>query len=220
MPTIYDEKGSGAMDKGSLVHKILEEAVNRKIKTKADLFKIKDEFIGKPEFKNANHEGIDESLEVFWARNSPGFSNNLFNEFDFNFQLNGFNFNGKIDRIDKVEGKDIHIIDYKTGGAPTNEKMFLQLGMYALAVNSDERLKKYNPKLLSLQLLEEEKDKTYEVIGDELIMKGGRTKPKLSDIKKEIMNLAEGIKKDFSEGFKRIKDERECDKCEYRFYCK
>ncbi len=220
MPGIWDEKNTGAMNRGTFVHEILEQAVNKRIKTKKELFNIKDELLKKPEFKGVNLEGVDEALEVFWFRNNAGFKNNISNEYNFKFNLNGFNFTGKIDRLDKLEGNSVHIIDYKTGGAPSNDKMFLQLGLYALAVMNDQELRKYNPKLLSLQLLEEDKDKTYELIGDELVMKGARIKPRLSDIKQEIIKLAEGIKRDFTDGFKRTKDERECNYCEFKFYCK
>jgi len=221
MPKIWEEKTSYAMLRGSFVHKILEEAVRRKVKTKDELFKLRDEIKKDSEFINLEAKGVDECLEVFWARNSPGFKNNLSVEEDFEFKHNGFIFTGKIDRIDLLEKNNIHIIDYKTGNAPDNDKMFLQLGMYAFAVKNYEKLKKYNPKKLSLQLLEQDNDKTYDVNEGILSPESGRgNKQELKEVEEKIIKLANGIKDDFSKGFKRLGKARDCEFCDFRFYCK
>ena len=51
-------------------------------------------------------------------------------------------------------------------------------------------------------------------------MKGARTKPVLEELETKIIDLAKGIKTDFSQGFKRLGTGRDCEYCEFRFYCK
>jgi hypothetical protein len=199
----------------------LEEAVKRKIKSKDELFKLKDEIKKMPDYAELETKGVDECLEVFWVRNTPGFANNLFVEEWFEFKFKDFIFNGVIDRIDLINKKDIHIIDYKTGGAPDLDKTFLQLGMYAFAVKNHKKFKDYNPKMLSLQLLEENGDKTYEVKDGILNLESGRGKTQsIEEIEAKIIELSEGIKNDFSKGFKRLGTDRDCEFCDFKFYCK
>jgi ATP-dependent DNA helicase UvrD/PcrA len=221
MPKIWEEKSSHAMLRGSFVHKILEEAVKRKIETKKELYLIKEEIKKIPEFKEVKNKGIDEALEVFWIRNTSGFKNNLFTEEWFDFNYKEFKFVGVIDRVDKIKENEIHIIDYKTGRAPDNEKMFLQFAMYSFAIKHDKKFEKYVTKKLSLQLLEDIKDKTYEIKEGILIPESNRgTKPELEELETKIINLAKGIKNDFSQGFKRLGTGRDCEYCEFKFYCK
>ncbi|MDD4353924.1 MAG: ATP-dependent DNA helicase, partial [Candidatus Nanoarchaeia archaeon] len=221
MPKIWDEKGSHAMLRGSFVHKILEEAVKRKISSKDELFKLKDEIKKMPEYAELETKGVDECLEIFWARNTPGFKDNLFVEEWFEFKFKDFIFNGMIDRIDLINKNDIHIIDYKTGSAPALDKTFLQLGMYAFAVKNHKKFKEYNTKMLSLQLLEEDGDKTYEVKDGVMNLESGRGKTQsIEEIEAKIIELSEGIKNDFSKGFKRLGTDRDCEFCDFKFYCK
>jgi len=71
-------------------------------------------------------------------------------EAQFEFELGGVRLKGRIDRIDRIDGKRVAVVDYKTG-APRDEddaKKSLQLGIYALAAqhmgHAPERLEFYN----------------------------------------------------------------------------
>ena len=60
----------------------------------------------------------------------------------FSFELDGYHFSGKIDRVDKLNGNgEIEIIDYKTGREPSKEDRESQLLLYKLAFEHDPTLK-------------------------------------------------------------------------------
>ncbi len=220
MPSIYnEEESSDALNRGSFIHEILETAVFRKIKTKEELFAVKEELSKLSKYSSKKFKGVDECLSVFWIREKNDFSKNMFTEKKFNFELNGFKFTGKIDRIDLIDEKNIHIIDYKTGTYPIElNKIFLQLGMYALAVNTAEEFKNFNVKKLSLFLLEQEDNKSYNVENGILVPVTRGNKKPLAEIEKEILEASENIKNDFKKGFER--SEKNCDRCPFKFYCK
>lgn len=90
----------------------------------------------------------------------------------FSFELEGFKFAGKIDRVDTMNGNgEIDIIDYKTGREPSKEDRESQLLLYKLAFEHDPTLRAIGlkPSNLTLELLEEEKPRIFQV-GDDGLM--------------------------------------------------
>ena len=118
------------------------------------------------------------------------------------------------------------IIDYKTGGEPSKEDRESQLLMYKLAFENDPALKAMGlkPKNLTLELLEQEKTRIFEIGEDGLMVcTNGRCKEaNIADVEAEILQLAKNIERDYENGFEPIE---ECGnkvaggRCEYWMYC-
>jgi DNA helicase II / ATP-dependent DNA helicase PcrA len=131
-------------------------------------------------------------------------------EYPFNFNLNGIKIAGRIDRIDKLDGNKIEIIDYKTGdNVPTPKKLEedLQLTFYALAANEvkDKTLgKEPEDIILSLYYLEKE-----------IKLTTTRSKEQLKEAKELILEKIKEIEKsDF-----RCSGSLFCKNCEYKILC-
>jgi DNA helicase-2/ATP-dependent DNA helicase PcrA len=131
-------------------------------------------------------------------------------EYPFNFYLDKVKIAGRIDRIDKIDGNKIEIIDYKTGdNVPTQKKLEedLQLTFYALAANEvkDETLGK-EPENILLSLYYLEKDLKLTTI---------RTKEQLKEAKELILEKIKEIENsDFQCSGSML-----CKNCEYKILC-
>ncbi len=117
---------------------------------------------------------------------------------------------GKIDRVDKLAGNKIEIIDYKTGENPPDQKSLdrdLQLSVYALAATSPGIYNKRPEEvILSLYFFDGQKKISTE-----------RTVKQLKETKEEILKTAEEItKSDFQPT---PGTSFPCSFCEYRLLC-
>jgi DNA helicase II / ATP-dependent DNA helicase PcrA len=121
---------------------------------------------------------------------------------------------------------EVEIIDYNAGGEPSKAGLESQLLMYKLAFENDPALKAMGlkPKNLTLELLEQEKTKIFEIGEDRLMVcTNGRCKEaNIADVEAEILELAKNIERDYGNGFEPIE---ECgnkvagSRCEYWMYC-
>jgi DNA helicase-2/ATP-dependent DNA helicase PcrA len=146
----------------------------------------------------------------------------------FSFELGGFMFSGKIDRVDVLNGNvEVEIIDYKTGREPSKEDRESQLLLYKLAFEHDSALKAmgYKPMNLTLELLEQEKPRIFQIGDDGLMVctNGRCTKANVAEVEAGLLEIAECIKHDYENGFE-VKED--CggttdagSSCEYRMYC-
>jgi len=218
MPSYWDEDSSGATNRGSFVHEVLEQGVKIKVKTIKELFDIKDSLLKQPKWRGVNTDGVDNMLKVFWERNKGRIESNLFTEEKFDFLFKDFRFNGTIDRIDKVDD-GVEVIDYKTGKSDvTPDEAFIQLGLYTIAIITSAQFKGLKPTRLTLDMLEHEKPKEYKIEGDEIKLLSGRGKSTtMKEVEEMILNLAKNIMHDYQHGFK--KNNKECERCPYKFYC-
>ncbi len=154
MPTRDSEDSTGAMNRGTFVHEVLERAVSEKITSKERLYEIRDKVAKDPKFRGVDIETATAALDVFWERNKNTMANNLMVEQKFAVQLGGFTFKGKIDRVDLIPGTkdEVEIIDYKTGKSePGPVERSRQLLLYAHGI--EHVYSKYKVKRLTLEQL-------------------------------------------------------------------
>ena len=142
-------------------------------------------------------------LISFFEKNKENFTPPLHLEKRFDFEIENVIVTGAIDRIDKIEGNRVEVIDYKTGKpkGPSYVKKSLQLSIYALAV---KELFGYKPELLSFYYLTPNKK-----------ISTTRTEEELLETKKVILNVADQINKQIFEPKKGFY----CNWCDYRWLC-
>jgi len=168
--------GSATLSFGKTMHNTLfkfvrQSLINNKLSLK-DLLKIYDEewidewYETKAQKERYYQLGRD-SLKIFLAKfhakkpkikiieNTPAL------ELNFNFKLKDYTIKGQIDRIDELKGKEVEIIDYKTG--KTKEKLSKedreQLLIYQIAA---EKVLNLVPRKLTYYYLDEGKEVSFE----------------------------------------------------------
>jgi DNA helicase-2/ATP-dependent DNA helicase PcrA len=229
MPSRQDDgEGDDALSFGTFVHEALEEAALKKIRSREELDAIADALRkGNQDFRNVDMERARRIFDVFWARNKNTLSRSALVEQKFSFGLEGFQFTGKIDRIDLLNSaNEVEIIDYKTGGEPGPAEREGQLSLYVMALEHDPALKAKGlvPKAVTLELLEQEKPRTFELNGDRvMVCVGGRCQPiDIEAARASLLETARKIAYDYEHGFPTLE---ECGNvgytgsCPYRLYC-
>jgi DNA helicase-2/ATP-dependent DNA helicase PcrA len=229
MPSRYDdEEGDGALGFGTFVHEVLELAAKNKVKSRREVDDIATQLLKEPGYKEINVKRARVIFDIFWERNKNKLGNVIMMEQPFSFELNGFKFAGKIDRVDKLDGNgEVEIIDYKTGREPSKEDRESQLLLYKLAFENDPTLRTmgYKPMNLTLELLEEEKPRIFQIDGDGFMVciNGRCTKANVAEVEHGLLEIAACIKHDYENGFEMKED---CggtnvpgSSCEYRMYC-
>lgn len=137
------------------------------------------------------YENIDKTIKPFALERS------------FNLMLDGIKLGGRIDRMDKIEGDNVEIIDYKTGEKKTQKDVDKdkQVTLYALGVKEAMGL---NPIKLSLYFVEaNEKISTTRTQEDMGLIK--------KEIKEVVKNITDGDFKPHA-GFL-------CKWCDYKTIC-
>jgi len=217
MPTRAMERPTGAMNLGSFVHRVLEEAVKLKVESREQLDAVVSDLSGEAEWKGVDIERVKPMLDVFWERNMDRIRSNLMVEQKFTVPLGGHLFKGFIDRVDLIPGADneVAIIDYKTGGEPGPGERSRQLLLYAHGFK--HLYPEYTVRRLSLELLSKPKPRVYELDGAEYVSPG--VAPLDAGVLEEMVDTAESILRDYRHGFERVDDVGECEGCGYRLYC-
>lgn len=221
MPSRKNEDSTGAMTRGSFVHKVLETAVKEKIAEKQALYEIAETFHKKPEWMYADLESTFPLFEVFWLRNKDRISNNLMVEQWFSVPIDGFVFKGIIDRIDLLDPskKEVEIIDYKTGKYDvSSEDRSRQLLLYAKGF--EQMYPGYTAKKLTLDMLAMEKPRSFELQEDgEYKGTEGRVSPLDIGAVDSMLETARNIAYDYEHGFRKTEDSDNCKECGFRLYC-
>jgi DNA helicase II / ATP-dependent DNA helicase PcrA len=233
------EEGEGsALSKGSFVHKVCEDFV---ISLKEDFSSLEEIsrniYLKDPLFLNKlSEKDYKESLELlkvfyerFMEKKSIGNISSFKTEYSLSFSLEGYNFYGKVDRIDYLKGKDegfVDIIDYKTNKSPISpEKRKIQLGFYALGLISQGF--KINKLILDLLKLESPVEMVVSRENqNDVIASVGCNKTSnfsLEGLKREILDVSSAIEKDYGSEFSTLTKEDKingkCNFCGYKFYC-
>lgn len=170
---------------------------------------INEGYAGKSHEQKA-YKQAEGMLSGFWENYQSEKPDTVSVEQPFNFWLNKVKAGGRIDRIDKLQGNKIEIIDYKTGKNILTEKKAkddLQLSFYALAATEvRDTILHHTPDeiVLTLHYLE-----TNQKISTT------RTKEELEIAKEKILGLVTKIEQsDFH-----CSGGQFCKNCEYKMLC-
>src|SRR6185437_13073530 len=134
----------------------------------------------------------------------------LATELPFSFYLDPtLRITGKIDRVDKLDGNEIEIIDYKTGqsNSMSKESYKLQLGIYALAATKvQHELLRRKPEEITVTLhyLENGEKITHKVTQEDIEGVDELIREKISEIEKSDFKCSKSIL---------------CQNCEYKMLC-
>ncbi|MDD4082713.1 MAG: PD-(D/E)XK nuclease family protein, partial [Sphaerochaetaceae bacterium] len=203
---------------GSFIHEVLEIGVKEMFDSEKQFQDKAKELSTKPEWKGIDLEDVNGLIKVFWARQKGKYDKKTLVEKWINIELDGFKFNGKVDRIDFTgKANEVEIIDYKTNAkAIEPKKRAWQLGFYAIGAKKELGLK---PIKLTLEMLRLEKPLEADIDEDENVT-SGRTKAfNIKEVEKELIQTANKIMKDYEGEFLPAKDEAPCRYCKLKFYC-
>jgi DNA helicase II / ATP-dependent DNA helicase PcrA len=205
--------GSGT-EMGSYLHKVAEVAMKRGLRTYEEFEVVLQEL--HKDFPSVAIADAKPLLKILVERNSN--YHNPICEMALPLDLDGYRFYGLADRVD-VYDDGVVITDYKTNkDAIPSEKRALQLGFYALALQS----KGYVVKSLVMDMLKLDKPIIMDVEGDTVVARVGCNKLSnfsLSELRAKIVGLCDSIKNDYENGFLVAQDENACRFCQYKFYC-
>ncbi len=212
MPTRASEDSTGAMTRGSFVHKVLELAVEAKVSEKDAMYSIAENLIKDPEWKDVDLDLTYPLFEVFWLRNQNRIPDSLVVEQWFSVPIDGFVFKGKIDRIDLLDPstKEVEIIDYKTGKYDVSpEDRSRQLLLYAKGF--EHMHPEYRVRRLTLDMLAREKPRVFELQEDgEYKSIEGRVSPLDSGAIASMVETARKIAHDYEHGFEKTGNPESC----------
>lgn len=149
--------------------------------------KILNNYFDKYHAKNINVLGLEKLFKI-------KISNDIF-------------LTGKIDRIDKKNGNEIEIIDYKTGKKPSERELTksLQLSIYALA-SQDKNM--FNKKLSDINL-------TFHYLQTQEKITLKKTEEELIKTKEDVVGMVEEIKKNKFPAT----PGKHCDFCSFKIIC-
>lgn len=154
------------------------------------------------EHRNFRFEEGKRLMEKYYEKHKDDKTKPLELEKNFSIKIDGVKFNGRIDRIDSLEG-GVEIIDYKTGSTKTQKEVDKddQVAFYAIATK--EALK-MEPKKLTYYFLES---------GEKISTT--RSDIELSEIKHEVTEIIDKMEKgDFE-----AKSGMHCNWCDYKEFC-
>ena len=204
---------SGSLHYGAAVHQALKDfydaAMQKRPRTREQLIQLFeqelldrhfDDEVQKDLYRDQGRQQLSEFYEATLKAPEPEV---ISTERTFELKINGALIRGRVDRIDRIAGDRVSVVDYKTGSAKEEKdaQKSLQLSIYALAARElwhmlPERLAFYN-----LETNEE--------------VESARSDRQLSKAKENIAEVAENIAAgcfDPSPGF-------HCRTCRYRAIC-
>ncbi len=200
-----------AITLGNFVHRVLEEAVSRGLKTIKE-FEDCAKTIQMDEFKESNLEEAMHMIKVFIERNKGRYDENSLVEQGLLVYLEGLKFTGYADRIDISDSGEVTIVDYKTGKSEIKPKYRnWQLGLYALASRNLG-----TPKTLILEMLQKDHPLEFKIDENGIAREihSSRTQFSLQEVRNELVQTAKAILQAKQTGFKPCPTEKNCEFCE------
>lgn len=222
-----EEVGTNAMDRGSLVHEVMENIVKEKIYNKEEIPALVEKLYAQEKYKNKilalDLPLIKQMVDVSYLRNISYIKSaeKTTTEEELHLILDGFKFIGFADRLDFNKDGTVDIIDYKTNkNTIDGKKRQIQLGFYALALQK----RGYKVKRLVLDMLRLEKPVELIVEEDQISVKGGigtnsRADFNLKDFRQELIEICNQISHDYEHEFIPTDDSNKCRFCGYKLYC-
>ncbi|MBN1162860.1 UvrD-helicase domain-containing protein [Patescibacteria group bacterium] len=107
------------------------------------------------EHRNLSYEEGKKLLKTYYEKNKDIKEKPIELEKSFKLNIDGIKFYGRIDRIDKLPGAGVEIIDYKTGSAKTQKEVDMddQVAFYAIAAKEALNLE---PKKLTYYFVQQD----------------------------------------------------------------
>ena len=156
LKVLPENQSATALTKGSMFHNIVEDSAGRQIDGSApeEYAALEKElekrwggeasraYLYEPLTKEEeDKDSLRPALESFskWSKINP--NRIIFAECDFEIDIGGIPWKGKIDRLEETPEGDLVIVDYKTGGKKKKiEKIneSIQLNVYAIATNIEK----------------------------------------------------------------------------------
>lgn len=204
-------EAAAALQYGSAMHTVLRQYYDPaphavELSREATVEAFKQEF-GKIALDDPVQRGLylemgERQLEELLRSRPRGSVEVIGAEISFSFKLGTQKITGRIDRMDRVEGNTVRVIDYKSGAAktPRYAEDSLQLSIYAMGARSMG----YFPRDLVFLNLQ----------GNEEVVTA-RTEAQLDKARCRIEDVARGI----AEGKFRAKPGQHCQWCNYRRLC-
>ena len=179
---------------GDSLHQVLHYFYNTKIPQPPSieqLLRFYQDIWVKDGYENENEEKQyfnygKQILTEFYDKHIKDFHIPFAVENEFNIDVDGISVTGKIDRIEKLSDNKIEIIDYKSNKNPfalDKLKKDFQLSMYQLGAE-----KKFG--------LEVEKLTFYHLCSQTPFSVGSHSKEQINALRKQIIEVADGIQKD------------------------
>ena len=204
-------EAAAAMQYGYAIHTVLKNyydpaphALELSIEDAVAAFKreFAKGYIDDPVQRNMYEERGVEQLRVLLRASPRGAAEVIATEHNFKFTLCGREIKGRIDRIDRLEGNAVRVLDYKTG-TPKDRKFAeesLQLSIYAMAVEQMN----LSPRELVLVNVQDNSEAA-----------SLRTPKQLDTARQEIERAADGI----ARGEFDPEPGQHCRWCDYRRLC-
>lgn len=204
-------EAAAAMQYGYAIHTVLKNyydpaphALELSIEDAVAAFKreFAKGYIDDPVQRNMYEERGVEQLRVLLRASPRGAAEVIATEHNFKFTLCGREIKGRIDRIDRLEGNAVRVLDYKTG-TPKDRKFAeesLQLSIYAMAVEQMN----LSPRELVLVNVQDNSEAA-----------SLRTPKQLDTARQEIQRAADGI----ARGEFDPEPGQHCRWCDYRRLC-
>jgi DNA helicase II / ATP-dependent DNA helicase PcrA len=214
-----EELGATAASLGSFIHEVLEGGVSALFSTEKQFIDLAAEKAKEEKWERIKLDDAKTLLRVFWRRNADSpFGVETLCEQTLTVKLDGYGFEGFADRIDKMPGDKVRIIDYKTSGSkPSNKERAWQLGFYAIAAKESMGLE---PTEVILEMLKLEQPIKYRIEGKRVTpTAGARDGFDLDKVRNELVETAKKVAYDFEHEFRPVEDDGPCYRCGYKFYC-
>ncbi len=208
--------GSHSFSYGRSVHETLSDFFAERAKgkepTQKDLLAMLennwiDEFYDSKAHEQKRYKTAQAALKDFYKKHKDKWPKTTAIEKGFNLKIGKYVLKGAIDRVDKLDGKKVEIVDYKTGDSKKGEKEIkkpTQLLLYALAA---EQVLGLTPEKLTLYYTDD--NKPYSIEREKF-------EPLLAKTKEETIKILDDL---CASDFLATPSSHVCKHCDFKMIC-